>query len=87
PVLSAYVNVVCHPDRDTARRLVTSILSVFARFAVMHGTVTGPADTATMRTLHDVANAYDMTTHSRVGSAQTEALSPEFIDRYAIAGP
>ena len=34
--------------------------------------------------LHD---RYDMKQHTRAGSPQTEALTPDFIDRYAIVGP
>ena len=38
----AYVNVVAHPDVAIARKLVIGSLSTFARFSVMHGTVSGP---------------------------------------------
>lgn len=42
--LGAYVNLVCHRDRATARDLVRGGLTTFARFSVMHGSVSGPAD-------------------------------------------
>lgn len=83
----AYVNVVCHPDVAVARRLVSGGLSTFARFAVMHGRVSGPVSDAQRQVLERVHGAYDMTRHTRVGAPQAEALTPEFIDRYAIVGP
>jgi 5,10-methylenetetrahydromethanopterin reductase len=83
----AYVNLVCHPDEEVARRLVSGGLSTFARFAVMHGAVNGPVDDAQREVLERVHGAYDMKSHTRVGAPQADALTPGFIDRYAIVGP
>jgi 5,10-methylenetetrahydromethanopterin reductase len=83
----AFVNMVCHPDVETARRLVSGGLSTFARFAVMHGEVAGPVSDSQREVLQRVHSAYDMKHHTRVGAPQAEALTPEFIDRYAIVGP
>ncbi len=83
----AYVNVVCHPDRATARALVRGGLTTFARFSVMHGSVAGPvsdADRATMNALHD---GYNMRAHTRADSPQAGLLDDDFVDRFAIAGP
>jgi 5,10-methylenetetrahydromethanopterin reductase len=83
----AYINVVCHPDVDVARALVRGGLSTFARFSVMHGAVTGPATDDQRAVLDEVHRRYDMTSHTRSGSDQAEALTPDFIDRAAIVGP
>ena len=83
----AFVNLVCHPDVAVARRLVSGGLSTFARFAVMHGRVSGPVSEAQREVLTRVHGAYDMKSHTRVGAPQAEALTPEFIDRYAVVGP
>ena len=83
----AFVNLVCHPDVAIARRLVSGGLSTFARFAVMHGSVSGPVTEAQREVLTRVHGAYDMKSHTRVGAPQAEALTPEFIDRYAVVGP
>ncbi len=83
----AYVNLVCHPDVEVARQLVSGGLSTFARFAVMHGKVSGPVTESQREVLSRVHGAYDMKSHTRVGAPQAEALTPEFIDRYAIVGP
>jgi 5,10-methylenetetrahydromethanopterin reductase len=84
----AYVNLVCHPDVATARRLVSGGLATFARFAVMEsGRIAGPASETQRRVLGDVRRAYDMRLHTVVGSPQSGVLTPEFVDRYAIVGP
>jgi 5,10-methylenetetrahydromethanopterin reductase len=83
----AYVNLVSHPDRATARALVRGGLTTFARFSVMHGDLAGPtseADRAVLLSLHD---GYDMKSHTRADSQQAGLMSDAFIDRFAIAGP
>lgn len=83
----SYVNLGCLTDLDDARSLVRGGLSTFARFAIMHGEVVGPASdeqTDVMQQLHD---SYDMRSHTRADSAQALVLSDEFVDSYAIVGP
>ena len=83
----AFVNVVAHPEHDVARRLASGTMSTFARFSVMHGTVSGPASGDDEQVLAAVRDAYDMTLHTQGGSPQAKALTPEFIDRFGIVGP
>ena len=83
----AYVNCVCHPRIEIARDLVKGGLTTFARFSIMHGSVTGPASSQTedsLKALHDV---YDMRAHTRGDSRQAQTLTPEFIDHFAVVGP
>jgi 5,10-methylenetetrahydromethanopterin reductase len=84
--IGAYVNVVCHPDIDTARALVQGSLSTFARFSVMHGEVHGTIKDDQRHVLNRLHDAYDMTAHTRADSQQASALTPEFIDQFAIVG-
>jgi 5,10-methylenetetrahydromethanopterin reductase len=84
--LGAYVNVVVEPDRETAKALVSGGLASFARFSVMHGRATGPVTVDDREVLESVHRVYDMTGHTRSGTAQAEALSDEFVDRFAIVG-
>jgi len=84
--VGAFVNVVAHPDVDAARELASGGVATFARFSVMHGTVSGPVDADQRDTLTAVHNAYDMTRHTQVGSPQATTLTPEFIDRFGIVG-
>jgi 5,10-methylenetetrahydromethanopterin reductase len=86
PKLGAFVNVVCHPDRSVAHGLIAGGLATFARFSVMDGTIHSPVDASQRKVLTSVHDAYDMTNHTRSGSAQTGALTAEFIDRFGIAG-
>ena len=83
----AYVNCACSPDVDTARNLVRGSLTTFARFSVMHGKASGPLSEKDRNVLESLRNAYDMTAHTRGDSRQAGTLTPDFIDRFAIAGP
>jgi 5,10-methylenetetrahydromethanopterin reductase len=82
----SYINLVAHPDLATARELVSGGLTTFARFSVMHGDVAGPVSDAQRQVLRDLHGSYDMREHTRVGSPQTGALTPEFVERFAIVG-
>ncbi len=83
----AYVNMVCHRDRATARALVRGGLTTFARFSVMHGSVSGPVDAGARDVLEKLHDGYDMRRHTRADSAQATLMSDEFVDAFAIAGP
>jgi 5,10-methylenetetrahydromethanopterin reductase len=85
--LGAYVNVVCHPDVDKARALASGGVATYARFSVMHGRPTGPVSEGDRSVLEAVHGAYDMTQHTRSGSAQAAALTDEFVDQFAVLGP
>jgi 5,10-methylenetetrahydromethanopterin reductase len=85
--LGAYVPLFVHDDRATARQLISGSVGSFARFSVMHGTVTGPATDAQRDTLTKVHAAYDMTAHFTHGSRQSQQLTDEVIDAFAVAGP
>jgi len=83
----AYVNVVAHPDVAVARRLASGGLASFARFSVMHGTVSGPATDDARAVFHGIHDAYDMNRHTRADGAQASQLTPEFVDRFGVVGP
>jgi 5,10-methylenetetrahydromethanopterin reductase len=83
----AYVPVVVHPDRDTARILASGGVASFARFSVMHGTVSGPIDASGQAALESIHDRYDMHHHFTHGSPQSEGMPPELIDSFGIAGP
>jgi 5,10-methylenetetrahydromethanopterin reductase len=85
--LGAYIPVLVHPDRATARTLIRGGVASFARFSVMHGRVVGPADEHTAQTLEAVHDAYDMGRHFTHGSPQSQPLTDEVIDAFGIAGP
>ncbi len=82
----AYVNVVCHADAAKGRELGRASTGLFARFSVMYGEVSGPADEQQADVLHKIHDRYDMKAHGRQGGQQTTALTDEFIDGYAVVG-
>ena len=83
----AYVNVVVHDDPETAYRLGEGGLSLFGRFQAMYGQTVGPASDEQKRATEAIHDAYDMTRHSRSGSAQTQMITPEFARQFGIFGP
>jgi 5,10-methylenetetrahydromethanopterin reductase len=83
----AYVNLVCHDDLTVARELGRAGTGLFARFSVMHGKVTGPADDAQREVFHNIHDRYDMNAHGRQAGRQATALTDEFMDSFAILGP
>ena len=85
--LGAFVNVVCHDDRDAARRLASGGMSTFARFNVMHGTTHGPMADGDRSLLREVHDAYDMRRHTQAGSPQAERLTDDFAEGFAVLGP
>ncbi|MEM7092238.1 MAG: LLM class flavin-dependent oxidoreductase [Actinomycetota bacterium] len=82
----AYVNVVCEDDVARARDIGRAGTSLFARFSVMHGEVSGPASNAQHEVFQNVRASYDMNKHARGGSKQSEQLTDEFLDSFAIMG-
>jgi 5,10-methylenetetrahydromethanopterin reductase len=83
----AYVPLLVHRDRGTARAAISGGVASFARFSVMHGQVAGPVDDAQRRVLEAVHDAYDMEQHFTNGSPQSAPLTDEVIDAFGIAGP
>jgi 5,10-methylenetetrahydromethanopterin reductase len=85
--VGVHVPVFVHEDRNEGRELVRGAVGSYARFSAMHRAVSGPVDDATRRTLESVHDAYDMRHHFSVGSPQSQHLTPEAIDLFAIVGP
>ncbi|HWE57684.1 MAG TPA: LLM class flavin-dependent oxidoreductase [Acidimicrobiales bacterium] len=85
--VGAYIPVLVHPDRDVAREHISGGVASFARFSVMHGSVTGPADERSRAALEAVHDAYDMNHHFSHGSPQSQGLTADVIDEFGIAGP
>ena len=82
----AYVNVVCDDDPARGRELGRATTGLFARFSVMYGEISGPADEAQAEVFRNLHDRYDMNAHGQAGGRQTTALTEEFIDGYAIVG-
>lgn len=83
----SYVNCAVAKDPEVARGLVRGGLTTFARFAVMHGKVEGPATEEQREVLGALHRRYDMKRHTRSDSPQAALLPADFVDRYAVVGP
>jgi alkanesulfonate monooxygenase SsuD/methylene tetrahydromethanopterin reductase-like flavin-dependent oxidoreductase (luciferase family) len=87
PPIGAYVNVVCHPDVDTAYSLGQGRLAAHARFAVLHGAPAGPVHPDDRETLLRLRGRYDMRDHGRPDADHAQEMSLEFARRFAVLGP
>ena len=73
-------------DTAAGRELGRASTGLFARFSVMYGQVSGPADERQTDVFHRLHDHYDMNAHGQQGGQQTTTLTDDFIDRYAIVG-
>lgn len=86
----AQVIVICHVDRDAALEMAASAVPPLARFQVIQGAAAGPASADDAANFDGVRRGYDMTKHDKSMATNKligAALTPQFIDRFAIAGP
>ncbi len=83
--VGAYVNVVAHPDVETARRIARGGAAVFAHFSGMAGAP--PTNTADDQVFQAIDEHYDMSGHASADAAHAAALPDDFLDRFAVAGP
>lgn len=82
----AYVNVGCHPDRDTARALIAGTVAAFAHFSAMPGSTGAGLAEEDKQTVAEVGRRYDSNQHLSNRATHNEALEPAFVDRFAIVG-
>jgi 5,10-methylenetetrahydromethanopterin reductase len=85
--VGAYVPVLVDNDRDRARMLIAGGVASFARFSVMHGTVSGPVTETDREALTAVHDRYDMHRHFSHGSPQSQDLPSTLVDAFGVAGP
>ena len=83
----AYVNVGCHPDLDAARDLISGAVAAFAHFSSMPGSTGAGLAEADREVVAEVGRRYDSNEHLSNTAAHTDALNPEFVDRFAVVGP
>ncbi|MHC1559243.1 LLM class flavin-dependent oxidoreductase [Actinomycetospora sp. C-140] len=80
--VGAYVIVGVDPDRERARRLVRGNVSIFAHFQRGADNL-GSDDHAVVS---EVTARWQEATHGVAASPQADALTPEFIDDFAVVG-
>jgi 5,10-methylenetetrahydromethanopterin reductase len=84
--VTAYVNVVAHPDPAVARRLVRAVLPSTSRFSVMQGHPAGPFDEESREVLEEIRSQYSMSAHGTAWSSVSTALTEKFAEANGIAG-
>jgi 5,10-methylenetetrahydromethanopterin reductase len=77
----AYINLACHPDLSTARKLVGNAIATYARFSVMHGATAAPTSDSQQRAVAELNRSFDMRDHHNA-----DLLPVEFVDRFAVVG-
>jgi 5,10-methylenetetrahydromethanopterin reductase len=84
--LGAYVHIGCHPDPDVARSLIRPGLSTVARYAAMGGEIHGPVAEGDREILAEVHRRSCFSLHGQAGPPSAGALTPAFVDRFAVVG-
>jgi 5,10-methylenetetrahydromethanopterin reductase len=79
--------VFVHPDRARARELIAGTVASFAHLATMLGRPVGPVSESQHRTLSALRDSYDMNRHLHHDSPQSQVLTEDVIDEFAVAGP
>jgi 5,10-methylenetetrahydromethanopterin reductase len=85
--IGAYVNIGCHPDADAARGLIGGAVAAFAHFSSMPGSTGAGLAEGDRAVVAEVGRRYDSNEHLSNAAAHTSALTPDFVDRFAIVGP
>ncbi len=85
--IGAYVNVGCHPDIDAARGLISGAVAAFTHFSAMPGSTGAGLSDADKQVAAEVGRRYNSNEHLSNAAEHTGALTPEFVDRFAVVGP
>ncbi|MER6830733.1 LLM class flavin-dependent oxidoreductase [Streptosporangium sp. NPDC000563] len=81
----AYINVMTGYDVEAARSMLAGAVLTIARFSATARFAT--EDPALQEQYRRAAEAYDRIHHASSVSGHGTVLEPEFIDRFAVAGP
>jgi 5,10-methylenetetrahydromethanopterin reductase len=84
--IGAYLNLVAHPDQSIALALAATGVTMFSRFCVLHGKVSGPASDATRANFDRVGGRYDLREHGSGDAKHRDAVDDEHIASFGIVG-
>lgn len=82
----AYVHLGCHPDQEIAHALIHGGLSTVARYAAMRRIASAPMAEADREVLAEVHRLSSLTPGPEPGPSLVGALTPGFVDRFAVVG-
>ncbi len=83
----AYVNCVVHPDLAVAREAARGGVSVFAHFSGFRGMDISALPEGVREAARHLRENYDMAHHASAAGPHAQALTEDFIERFAIVGP
>ena len=75
------------PTSTWRASLISGAVAAFAHFSSMPGSTGAGLAEADRAVVAEVGRRYDSNVHLRNNAAHTEALEPEFVDRFAVVGP
>jgi 5,10-methylenetetrahydromethanopterin reductase len=84
--VGSYVNIGCHPDVEVGRSLIRGAVSAFAHFSSMPGSTGAGLREEDRAVVADVGRRYNSNEHLRNTAAHNDALTNDFIDRFAVVG-
>lgn len=82
-----YVNIGCHADPAVGRELIRGGVAAFAHFSSMPGSTGAGLTDEDRAVVAEVGRRYDSHVHLRNQAEHTAALTPDFVDRFAVVGP
>lgn len=82
----AFINVAVDDDAEAARDLVRGSTSILARFAAEGSSLDGLSE-VTRTGIERLAAGYEEAEHGSSTAHAAQAMTPEFIDRFAVCGP
>lgn len=82
----AWLPICVSPDRELARELVTGQVASMARFSSMQGNLPTAVRAEDREVYQEVHDRYTYAGHFATNSPQSQALTADFIDRFAIVG-
>lgn len=86
----AQIIVVCHPDRNTAQAIATSMVPPLSRFQVIQGLPGGPMSPSDAQNFAAICEGYKKAQQNKNPEAIRrigKSLTPDFIERFAVVGP
>jgi 5,10-methylenetetrahydromethanopterin reductase len=83
----AFINCVIHEDREVAREAIRGGLAVFAHFSGFQGLDIESLPEHVREAALQLRSGYDMANHAVASGAHAQALDPDFVHRFGIAGP
>jgi 5,10-methylenetetrahydromethanopterin reductase len=83
----AYVNLLVDEEIDRGVKVAAGVMTLFARFSVMHGSVSGPMDDNERSVFEQLSTSYQMTHHGQGQNQAATELARSLADGFGIIGP